>query len=290
MTLPRGPFGDLIDRHSRFLLDPRHLRLVRSPPRGHRLESRLPTIAEGSFASTGSLISLFPDLSRQERCGLRIHSQAISLLSLDEETLSQLARLTTHSFWRTSCLTWPESVLLATALQHDLILVSADAVRFAEFGVRTILPNALDAENLGELLPGQTRLIHQRGLACCGFEAWHLPDHRVAVRFTEYPGNKGRSVTNCIEDLTTAATALLGRDAGELLVAEHYVRYGTSPSETHDEVSFTWNGERLYGPEWKRRDERWWHEVRERGRPVSLPKVMAVEESAAIRGATAHAR
>jgi hypothetical protein len=43
------------------------------------------------------------------------------------------------------------------------------------------------------------------------------------VRFTEYPGNKGRSVTNCIEDLTTAATALLGRDAGELLVAEHYV-------------------------------------------------------------------
>jgi hypothetical protein len=46
-------------------------------------------------------------------------------------------------------------VLLATALQHDLILVSADAVRFAEFGVRTILPNALDAENLAIFCPAR---------------------------------------------------------------------------------------------------------------------------------------
>jgi hypothetical protein len=284
MSLPRGPFGDLIDRHSRFLLDPRHLRLVRFPPKGCRLESRLPAIGVGVFASAASLVSLFPELTRLERGSLKLNSTGVSLLPCDEGTVSQLALLTTRSFWRSSCLSWPESILLATGLQHDLILVSADAVRYAEFGVRAILPNALDSENPGNLLPGQTRLIHQRGLACCGFEAWHLPDHRVAVRFTEYPGNKGRSVTNCIEDLTTAATALLGRDAGELLVAEHYVRYGPSPSETHDEVTFTWNGERLYGPEWNRRDSDWWQRLKGRARPCSLPEVIAVEDVAKLVG------
>lgn len=76
---------------------------------------------------------------------------------------------------------------------------------------------------------------HRR--ARCGMDLLELDDQRLQVTFTELPDNRGRSVTNAIEEL--AELLMLWRDLplSRLRFVEHYPERPRAP-ETFDEVTF----------------------------------------------------
>lgn len=130
----------------------------------------------------------------------------------------------------------------------------------------------------------QERIEYQGELAYCGFEAWRLANSRLAVRFTEYPDNPGRSVTNAIEQLASFAARALGAKGATLIVAEHYLHSPARRCETIDEVALHWTGDLPSNPEWICRDSQWWLSLVSEGERVLLPPVLRLQGGTSPRG------
>ena len=78
---------------------------------------------------------------------------------------------------------------------------------------------------------------------------------KVAVIFTEFPDNKGTSVTNCIERLATEVlnTRLQGYPPSNIVWIEHYPEDLFTPTGgSYDQVSLDYDGKTLHNPSWRR--------------------------------------
>ena len=86
----------------------------------------------------------------------------------------------------------------------------------------------------------------------CGLEI-HIKDNRVTVILTELPNNKGTSITNAIETLTTQVYRqyLEGIEPQTIQWIEHYSEQDNEP-EHFDIVSLEFNTDCFVNPKWKR--------------------------------------